>query len=253
MNLHRIALLIFLLVAFCAAAKSQQLKAVLVDEFANLFCSEDLRARLDMFLATISEKPDSVGYVVANADASMPGRLHKYFRMFLNHVRFRSFNADKIRFYRGPDTTDLHVQLWLIPKGARPPNVPLEFRQGPIDTAVLFDASEISLVKKGVVEFGGDMGGEPCDFGLDLNQFAISLGANPRLIGYLVASSNGLRDSDRAKLALSVTAIQLIKRHGVSAHRVKTLYAGDRKSRVMQLWLVPPGSSPPVFRENSVP
>ena len=117
----------------------------------------------------------------------------------------------------------------------------------------MFDASEISSVKKGVVEFGGDLGNEPCDFGLDLNQFAMNLGANPDLDGYLVASSNSRRDSVRTKTALILTAAELKKQHRVPAHRIKTLYVGNRKARVMQLWLVPNRAQAPTFRENSVP
>ncbi len=70
MNLHRIALLIFLLVAFGVAAKSQQPKAVLVDEFANFFRSDALRLRLDNFYAAISQEPGSVG---SNTDAGRVG------------------------------------------------------------------------------------------------------------------------------------------------------------------------------------
>jgi len=254
MNLPKIYLIAILVLAFCLGANSQEPpKAVLVDEFANLFCSDELRARLDNFFSTISEAPGSVGYIVANADTSMPGRFHKYFRMFQNHVRFRRFFPDRVSYFRGPDKDALHFQFWLVPKGAPQPDIPLEFRQEQVGRLVLFDASEISSVKKGVVEFGGDFGNEPCDFGLDLNQFAINLGANPSLNGYLVASSNGRRDSVRTKMALNLTAAELIKQHRVPAHRIKTLYVGDRKSQVMQLWLVPKGALPPSFRENSVP
>lgn len=249
---HRIYLSAILLLIFGFGARGQEpSKAVLVDEFANMFCSDELRARLDTFFATIQEKPGSVGYVVARADAAMPGRFLKYFRTFQNHRQFRRFDPERVRYYRGPNTDSLHVQFWLVPKGAQPPEVPLEFRQEPIHSSVMFDASEISSVKKGVVEFGG--GNEPCDFGLNLDQFAIDLGANPGLNGYLVASSYGRRDSSRTKKALKITAGQLIKQHRVPASSIKILYVGGRRSRVMQLWLVPKGSQPPLFRENSIP
>lgn len=254
MNLGALFSTAFLLLAFSVVAKGQERpKAVLIDEFANLFCSEDLRAKLDNFFATISERPGSVGYVVANADASMVGRFHKYFRMFQNQVRFRNFDPNRVKFYRGSNADSLHFQFWLVPKGALPPDIPLEFRAEPNKKPMMFDASEISSVRKGMVEFGGDLGGEPCDVGLDLNQFAITSGANTSLNGYLVASSNSRRDSLKAMTALKLTASRLVSQHRVPAHRIKTLHVGDRKSRVMQLWLVPKGAPTPSFRGNSVP
>lgn len=253
MSLPRICLIAFLFLAFGVGAYAQEApKAVLVDEFGTL-CSDDLRARLDLFFATVSEKPESTGYIVGNADRSMPGRLHKYFRIFQSHVHFRRFYSDRVKYFRGPNAELMKFQFWLVPKGVQPGFVPLSFPRELFQNTVMFDASEITLVKKTVVEFGGEWGNEPCDFGLDLNQFAITLGANTGLDGYLIASSNGRGDDGKARLALSLTKAHLIRDHRVPMLRIKTVFAGNRHSRVMQLWLVPKGSQPPAFRENSVP
>lgn len=240
----------FLIVFAFICAGQEPPKATLVDEFSNLFCSDDLRGRIDGFFADLSEKPESTGYTVASADRAMVGRFYKYFRIFHNHARFRNFDPDRIKFSRGPDSDSLHIRFWLVPKGAQPPSVTVEYRRKPIDSAVLFDASEISSVNNGIVEFGGDLGGEPCDFGLDLNQFAIHLGANPNVKAYLVASASGRRNTSKTKLALRLTARELSKKHGVPARRIKTVFVGNRKNAEMQLWLVPKDNTLPTFRSR---
>jgi hypothetical protein len=189
-SVRRLILVFVCLVISASNAIGQGVpKAVMHDEFSNAFCSEIIRARLDIFLATLSTMPDSTGYLIASADAEMPGRFHKYFRAFQNHIRFRRFDPDRIRYYRSPDEDSLRVQLWVVPKGAAPPEVSLSFQQTPFSEPVLFDASEIGSIEKGNVEFGQDLGSEPCDFGLDLDMFAIYLGGDPELEAYLVASS----------------------------------------------------------------
>ncbi len=245
-------LILLYLIGFAIVTAAQAPQPVLVDEFATL-CSDDLRVRLDNFLVAIYERPESVGYVVGNAEATTPGRLHKYFRVFQNHVQFRRFDVNRLRYFRGTNAESMRFQLWLVPKEARPPEIPLSFPRETFENSVMFDASELSFTKKGVVEFGGEWGNEPCDFGLDLNQFAIVLGANPNLKGYLIASSISRGDRANAKKALDLTKSDLVRNYRVPASSIKTIFAGNRKSRVMQLWLVPNGSQTPSFRENSVP
>ncbi len=243
--------LVFSLLFFVTATSSQELpKAVLVDEFNNLFCSDDLKARLDNFFSKIAKQPESVGYIVGNADASMPGRFHKYLRVFQSYVSFRGFYQDRLGYFRGPDGDGLKFQFWLVPKSAVRPSVSTEFRQQRMEKATLFDASEISSIKNGSVEFGGDWGNEPCDFGLNFYQFAIELGANRNLLGYLVASSSGKRNRTRTRTALQQTAAELIKRHRIPARRLKTLFVGDHDNSEMQLWLVPKGTGLPRFQSR---
>lgn len=247
-DLVRLAMLVFVCFVLASNAVGQgEPKAVLHDEFSNAFCSDALKARLDNFLAAISNEPDSVGYLVTNADSTMPGRSHKYLRMFQNYARVRQFDPERLRSFRGPDKDSLWVQLWVVPKDAAPPEVELRFQQKPIIDPVLYDASEITSVKNGEVEFGGDLGGEPCDFGLELNMFAMYLGGNPDLEAYLVASSASRRERSKTQSALRLTAANLAKEHGLLRSRIKTLFVGDKENSEMQLWLVPKGMKPPEF------
>jgi hypothetical protein len=227
-------------------------EAVLVDEFANVFCTADLQARIDMFLVALQNTQGSTGYIVASADASIPGRQNKYFRMFQLYVQFRNFPVDRLNYYRGPDGHALHIQFWLVPQGASPPDVTLESGRKKFNISVMFDASEITGVGR-EIEFGGSWANEPCDLGLDLNHFAMILGADPNLDAYLLASSKSRREATQTSKALAMTANELRRTHRVPASRIKTFYVGARGENTMQLWLVPKGSEPPSFREKSVP
>jgi hypothetical protein len=253
MSLLRIYLIAILLLAFDVSAISQEPpKAVLVDEFANILCSEDNRAKIDNFFAEISQTPNSLGYVVGSADASVPGRFNKYFKSFQSHVLFRRFDPKRIQFFRGPDTDKMHFRFWIVPEGSQSPDLPPTYRAPKIEQPTLFDSSEIFRIKNNQVNFGDDGGDalEPCDWGLDLNQFAMSLNSDSSLTGYLMASSKDTRDKAKAKTALQLTARDMSKMYGVASHRLKTIYVGSRKDTEMQLWLVPKESALPRFRDN---
>lgn len=253
MNLPRIYLIAILLLSFGVGANSQKPpKAVLVDEFANILCSEDNRTKIDSFFAEISQTPKSIGYVIGSADASIPGRFNKYFKSFQSHVLFRRFDPKRIQFFRGPDMDSMLFRFWIVREGSQPPDLPPTYLAPKIEQPTLFDSSEIFLIKNDQVNFGDDGGDalEPCDWGLDLNQFAMSLNADSNLTGYLMASSKNNRDKAKAMTALQLTTMNMSKMYGVASHRLKTIYVGSRKETEMQLWLVPKGSSLPKFREG---
>jgi hypothetical protein len=254
MNILRVFVVTLLLLAFGRVATAQETpKAVLADEFANLFCSEDNRSRMDNFLALLSQKTDSIGYVLGSADKSIPGRFSTYFTTFQNHVVNRKFDSNRVKFFRVPDSNAMHFQFWIVPKGATPPEFPASFVSSKLESATLFDSSEIYRLENGSVNFGDDGGDavEPCDWGLDLNRFAMWLNADTNLSGYLIASSKNSLDAAKAKIALRLTEKTLVKEHGVAPRRLKTMYVGLRKGTEMQLWLVPKNGSVPELREGT--
>jgi hypothetical protein len=244
-----------LLICFALAISAQEPpKAVLVDEFANEFCSDPLRSRIDNFFTEISRRPDWVGYVIGNADEAIPGRFERYFDLFHNHARFRGFDVNKIKLYRRANGDSTAFQFWVAPSGAKPPGLPTELRPRTIETATLFDASRINSIQKGQVEFGEySESSEPCDFGLSLSQFAAAVNSDKDLQAYLLATSGRGRSKALVLKALDVSSQTLSKKQGIALNRIKRIYAGKRDEAIMQLWLVPNGSTPPKFRENSVP
>lgn len=120
MNLPRIYLIAILLLAFGVGANGQSRpKAVLVDEFANEFCTDPLRSKIDNFLMEISQRPDWVGYVIKNADQTIPGRFERYFNLFHNHAPYRGFDVNKIKLYRREEGDSMAFQFWVAPPRAK--------------------------------------------------------------------------------------------------------------------------------------
>jgi len=245
----------FILVGLVSVTPAQESpKAVLVDELANSLCSDELRGRIDNYFMEISQRPNSVGYVIGNADSAIPGRFERYFKLFHSHARLRRFDVNRIRLYRGPNGSSMAFQLWVVPPGARPPKFPMEFHQQKFVNTTLFDASRIHSIRKGKIEFGEyTESAEPCDFGIGLSNFAAAVRSDPNLRAYLLVTSGGRRRKAWALGALETARQILSKEYGIKANRIKRIYAGRRSEPVMQLWLVPNGLTTPTFRENSIP
>ncbi|HKP69860.1 MAG TPA: hypothetical protein VJV05_11300 [Pyrinomonadaceae bacterium] len=226
---------------FCAIASGQgPAKAILVDEFGEL-CSDDVRSRIDNFFATISNSGDSTGYVVGLAQASLPGRYEKFVRLFKNHIAFRHFYPERVKFIRGADRNDLRIQFWLAHPGVSGSDITPAYVRSPIVVPTLFDASAIDAIENGKVQFGE--GGEPCDFGLMPELFAKELSQQVDLEGHLVATSDGRHSARFVRKVLRLTQQGLTKTYGVSAGRIKISYAGSATQSEMQLWMVPKGTT----------
>ena len=229
-----------LLLMFSLVSGQEIKSASLTDEFGEL-CSDDLRGRIDALFAAISESPGSSGYVVGHAQASLPGRYEKFVRLFENQISFRNFYPDRIQFVRGTDRERLRIQFWLAPAGSTF-SLEAPYIRSPILFPTLFDASAIDSMENGEVLFGGDFGAEPCDFGLQPEQFAKELILQPDLEGHLVATSDRRHSERFVRRALYLTKKQLTKTHGIRSSRIKVFYAGRVSVSEMQLWLVPKGT-----------
>jgi hypothetical protein len=242
MKLNKLKTTFIALLLFGAVTNAQEPgKAVLVDEFGEL-CSDDVRSRIDSFFMTISDSPDSTGYVVGLAQASLPGRYEKFVRLFKNHISFRHFYPERVKFVRSSDREDLRIQFWLVPPGVSFSDVPAYVRS-PILVPTLFDASAIDSIENGKVYFGE--GGEACDFGLQPEHFAKELNQQRNLDAYLVATSDRRHSARSVTRALRLTQQKLTKAYGVPAGRIKISYAGIAKQSEMQLWMVPHGTIRP--------
>ena len=250
MKLNKLKITFIALLLLGAVANGQEpVKAVLVDEFGEL-CSDDVRSRIDSFFTTISNSPDSTGYVVGLAQASLPGRYEKFVRLFKNHIAFRNFYPESVKFVRSSDREDLRIQFWLVPLGASFPDVPA-YVKSPILVPTLFDASAIDSIEKGEVLFGE--GGEPCDFGLQPEHFAKELSQQPNLEAYLVATSDRRHSARFVKRVLRLTQQELTKAYSIPAGRIKISYAGSAKQSEMQLWMVPHGTIRPRLFTSRIP
>jgi hypothetical protein len=233
----QIALIAIVLLAQFGSAQSKP-KAIPTDEFANLLCSDEFRARIDHFLADISNQAGATGFVIGYADRAVPGRFFKYAKAFERHPDFRGFSKDRIKFVRGPDEDKMRFQLFVVPEGASLPNDGIGYTKLNVTSQTLFDRSYLNSETSGQIYFGGDLGGEPCDWGLDIGEFAQTLVDDPNLNGYLVVYSDR-KSSRRFVMNAADSAIARITSHKVARDQLKIVYGGRAESRELQLWLIP--------------
>ncbi len=220
----------------------------------NSLCTEDSRFRMDSFMVELQQTPGSIGYVIANADRSMLGRFLKYFSTFQKHVVFRRFDPNRIKIFRAPDAGTMRFDYWISVDGVSKPELPPPYRTTAIAEPTLFDSSSIISITKEGVEFGyGFDTTEPCDWGLNLYDFAIALNSDPNLQAYLIASVANRNRASIVRRALQLTSTKLSREHGIPARKIKTRFAGLREADEMQLWLVPIGSPAPTFRAGTLP
>ena len=93
------------------------------DEFPDI-ARNDEKARLDNFAIALQNDPTSTGYVIV-----YPGRTSKraevqdHFGRVIDYlVNSRQMDRNRIKTIEGPKRDQLHVDLWLTPQGATPPN-----------------------------------------------------------------------------------------------------------------------------------
>jgi hypothetical protein len=224
-----------LVLGFVSPAKSQEV-ATQVDEFGEL-CSDEIRGRIDSFFVAISDRPNSTGYVVGFPNHLLPGRYDKFVRLIRNHIAFRNFYPERVKFLRGSNREEMRIQFWLVPPGAPSPDPIPGYSKSVIVVPTLFDASAIDSIEKGNVIFGE--GGEPCDFGLDVSAFAREVISDNNLIAVLMATSDRRHSARFVRKVLRLTQQQLTHVHGIQLNRIKVVYAGGSKQSEMQLWMVP--------------
>ena len=247
----KLILVTFFVISYCGGTNAQAIqKAYVFDDFADEFCSDPLRARIDNFLTEVQNTPGSSGYVIATTDATIPGRSERYVNAIRNHVRFRNFETTRITFRFTEVGTSTRFQFWVVPGGALPPpNNSKNLRWSAYKTT-LYDSSRIDSVANGKIEFGEGIwsGGEPCDMGLNLGEFADSVKSNAGSTAYLIATGKNHRNAAKAIAGLRTTASILSRLYKVPQNRIRTSYAGLAQHTEMQLWLVPRGERIPAFR-----
>ena len=127
-----------ILVSFSISVSAQNKEAQKLEEFGNIQC-EDLRARLDLFLIELQNNPQSRGYVIVydgkhySYDYSrgwkpkikyqLPvfGEATLLTQQMLNHFKHRQVPSDRYLFLSGGYREYYTVELWVVPKEAKPP------------------------------------------------------------------------------------------------------------------------------------
>ena len=127
------------------AEKSE--KTNLVDEFGSLgHC--DLTSRFDNFFSELSQRPDSVGYVlVYQSVEALPADYDAapMERMFRNHMAFRNFDSSRVIVVNAGFRSDLSTQLWIVPPGGEIPEASDTVTAPviPADRTFLYDRSHV--------------------------------------------------------------------------------------------------------------
>lgn len=217
-------------------------EAKMFNEMVNLFCTEENRSRTDNFLIEVINNPDAKGYVIGYADAAIPGRFLKYFETLQNHIAFRKASAERFTFLRGANQNKMLFQFWIVPANAEPPEPENKYSYEKISSPTLFDESRIASVSKNKVVFGSQSD-EPCDWGLNLKDFAEFLKADSNLNAHLTVYADNEKGKPFAETALKLTLQELVSKHKIPRQRLQINYVGAREERKMELWLIPKGET----------
>jgi len=94
--------------------------AVMIDEFGKM-PNDDIRGRLDIFFAELSNNPGNQGYII---NYGTPKEIAAREKLITNHINFRKFDRSRITIVNGgasPDGT-VRTKLYRIPPGADTPS-----------------------------------------------------------------------------------------------------------------------------------
>lgn len=89
---------------------------VLVDEFGKM-PNDDIRGRLDLFFAELSNNPNNQGYII---NYGSPREVAARERLITNHINFRKFDRSRITMVNG-GAGEQNTKLYRVPPGAENP------------------------------------------------------------------------------------------------------------------------------------
>ena len=241
-----------------------------VDDFGDAQLS-DIAARLDNFATQLQQEPQSHGFlIVYRSRRDLPGlssRLVNWMKNYL--VNSRGFSSDTIVAIDGGVAGAVAQELWIVPPGTAPkPRADAYARQ-------LEDTTAVRKFDEG--PYLG-RGGLPESYYHDvrdsLEGFAEALRKEPKTSGYLIGYAeyrieewDEMNDQgrkrfhhrvflDRAGTAaseLKTIRAALRRDYGIPALRLKLINGGYRKTRNVELWIVPPGEHAPIATPNAFP
>jgi hypothetical protein len=93
-----------------------------IDEFGKVY-EEDLRSRFDNFLVTLQNNPTFKGVIIAYQGTDvLPANFDLPLeRLYQNHIRFRSFDPNRVEVINGGFRKVQATELWIVPPGAEMP------------------------------------------------------------------------------------------------------------------------------------
>jgi len=249
----------------------------MIDEFGEV-SSEDLTARLEVFSLTISENPNTKGYIIIYRDKALPFGYPIHFGAVIQNFLVKSIRFPRERFevINGGLRDERKTELWLFPNGSKPPIADSINEKLETSKSVLFDGFNYPTPYDGAGCCSIDGYTEEAKKA-SLDYFARQLKEQSTVKAYLIFygqyctdCSSSARYSRNGKY-LGVTPDNyfdspataarilrkeknyLLKRHGVDTSKVITINGGYRKWQAIELWFVPKGGEIPKPKPNTFP
>ena len=220
---------IFVVVTPFAVAQEPQ-KPVLVEEWNTLTC-EMIISTIDRFFAELARHQDSSGLVVLTAppdrklDAVTRQAIIEY------QTKWRNFDNRRFRYVRAKSDNESKAQFWLIPPGAKSPDV------SDVDMTYTLPRTLKPFMLGSVWKYAP----EACPDTDDAKIFAMFLQDNPLARGNIVVRAKSLRLARSRAISF---ARRFQKQYGVDANRLRTFHAVLTQPRgadeaIMEYWYLP--------------
>jgi hypothetical protein len=113
-------LLALVLLPVCFHAQSGTPKISVQVDSSGLITNGDFRARADTFIQELSAEPDSRGLIVIYGS---PPQVAARKRLINHHFRTRMFPLSRLDVKVGGNVSEFQTDFWLIPAGAKPPEI----------------------------------------------------------------------------------------------------------------------------------
>ena len=223
--------------------------AFLFDQTENGYCSEELVARMDTFLAELSKTPSSNGVIIFEGKSNDEGRNLTYFHILESHTKQRQFDPARISYVRAANGNKMVMYYWIVPNGAQAPKPASPFRAEPISSPVHFETAWADWRKFAGTEwtiYSNSFADWGCEANPNMRAFAEILRSNPHLVGYVIIYTKFGARRSRANKVSSFAIKELTREYKVPKAQLRTIFGGGRAEPQMELWFVPKGQRLPV-------
>ena len=230
-------------------------------------------ARLDNLAVAVQQEPASRVYLMVYRSRrdlhGLNNRLLARMKGYL--VEQRGISPERIVTVDGGEASCLTQELWVAPPGTAPPAREDAYRRDftPTEYAREFDELHYDLPGESEYDNAADTEGS-------LEAFAAALLKEPRTLAYVIAYPQyyverwdeymGEDESSRVKRnrthldppgmaekMLRDVSAKLSREHRIPRTRIRLVDGGHRRSRQVELWIVPRGEHAPVPTPNSFP
>lgn len=227
--------------------QQEQTGARMIDEFGDIQISDWL-SRMDNLAIELQNAPAARGVVVASGVPNkFPGwPLRRAYQVKGYLIKSRGIDAGRVEVLNGGYRDEVRYQLWVVESGARPPVLPFDLgaalarERTPLlfDRLYPYDEAPSNDIDAGYA-------GYLYEIRAQFAPLAEALGSDPAARACLIAyaAHRDRRGADRRIAARQ--KLELLKNHSLAPARVVALAGGRRRMRLVELWIVPPGSPLP--------